>query len=214
MSNSPNSHTIREYFLDMYRAVSEYMDYQRDYQNMMVIVNQRNLLKYKDARIDELNLKMDKQSEEIAQLLGYSKDTSTKLTSVLSLVTTTKKDVVVPAENALLQEIVILMVSADECFFVVSCVQKRNRKVTIRENKNKHSDKDLTVLCEIESKPNAKNILHRFKDYIKTHGLYDQIKVSTTSSFILKETCSMKPDDIATLFNELSKTHEERVMNL
>ena len=76
---------------------------------------------------------------------------------------------VIPAENELLQEIIILMISADEIFF--------------------------------ESKPNAKNILHRFKDYIKTHG---QIKVSTTSSFILKETCSMKPDDIATLFKELS----------
>ena len=90
---------------------------------------------------------------------------------------------------------------------------KRNRKVTIRDNKLKHAYRNLNVLCEIESKPNAKNILHRFKDYIKTHELSDQIKVSTTS-FTVKDYSSMKPNDIVSLFDELSKTHEDRVMGL
>ena len=49
MSNSPNSRIIREYFLELYRAVNDYIDYQKNYQNMMVIANQRNLLRFKDS---------------------------------------------------------------------------------------------------------------------------------------------------------------------
>jgi len=49
MSNSPNSRVIREYFLELYRAVNDYIDYQKNYQNMMVIANQRNLLRFKDS---------------------------------------------------------------------------------------------------------------------------------------------------------------------
>ena len=49
MSNSPNSRIIREYFLELYRAVNDYIDYQKNYQNMMVIATQRNLLRFKDS---------------------------------------------------------------------------------------------------------------------------------------------------------------------
>ena len=213
MSNSPNSHMIREYFLELYRAVNEYMDYQRDYQNMKVLANQRNLLELKDTKIDQLSVKIDRQSEQIAELLGYSRDSSKKLTKVMSLVENTKDVVVVPAMDDQLEEIVIVMISEDEKFYCISCVQKRSRKVTIRENKSKHSDKNLSVLCEIESKPNSKNVWHRFKDYVKLHHLQCQVKLSWTS-FMLKENSSLTPTDVVNLFNELSRTHQDRVLTL
>ena len=213
MSNSPNSHMIREYFLELYRAVNEYMDYQRDYQNMKVLTTQRNLLELKDTKIDQLSVKIDRQSEQIAELLGYSRDSSKKLTKVMSLVENTKDVVVVPAMDDQLEEIVIVMISEDEKFYCISCVQKRSRKVTIRDNKSKHSDKNLSVLCEIETKPNSKNVWHRFKDYVKIHHLTDQIKMSWTS-FLLKENSTISPNDIVSLFNELSRIHQDRVLTL
>ena len=220
MSNSPNSHMIREYFLELYRAVNEYMDYQRDYQNMKVLMTQQNLLELKDTKIDQLSVKIDRQSEQIdrqseqiAELLGYSRDSSKKLTKVMSLVENTKDVVVVPAMDDQLEEIVIVMISEDEKFYCISCVQKRSRKVTIRDNKSKHSDKNLSVLCEIETKPNSKNVWHRFKDYVKIHHLTDQIKMSWTS-FLLKENSTISPNDIVSLFNELSRIHQDRVLTL
>ena len=53
------------------------------------------------------------------------------MSSVILLVEGTKQDVVVPANNDELQEIVIIMTSQDKQLFVVSCVQKLNKKVTI-----------------------------------------------------------------------------------
>jgi len=213
MSNSPNSHMIREYFLELYRAVNEYMDYQRDYQNMKVLTTQRNLLELKDTKIDQLSVKIDRQSEQIAELLGYSRDSSKKLTKVMSLVENTKDVVVVPAMDDQLEEIVIVMIGEDEKFYCISCVQKRSRKVTICENKSNHSDKNLSVLCEIECKPNSKNVWHRFKDYVKINHLTDQLKMSWTS-FMLNENSTISPTDIVNLFNELSRIHQDRVLTL
>ena len=224
MSNSPNSRIIREYFLELYRAVNDYIDYQKNYQNMMVIANQRNLLRFKDSRIDELSMKMDRQSEhmlhqskqienqseQIAQLLGYSKKSSNQLSKVVSLVERTKNDVVVPANNDVLQEIVIIMVSTDKQFYVVSCVQKRNRKVTIRNNQMNNADKNLTVACIIEHKPNAKNVLHRFKEYVVENELTKEIKLSGTS-FTLSDDCDLTTEQIVSVFQELSKIHHDRV---
>ena len=125
----------------------------------------------------------------------------------------TKDDVVVPANNELLQEIVIVMISEDQEHFVVSCIQKRNKKVTIRNNKLNNADKNLSVLCEIETKPNAKNVWHRFKDYVFENQLSKQIKLST-HSFTLTEYNSMSTTDIVSLFEELSKIHVDRVVGL
>ena len=52
MSHSPNGHLIREYFLNLHRAITEYVDYQRDYQNMVT-------MKFKVDKIDLLS-KIDK----------------------------------------------------------------------------------------------------------------------------------------------------------
>ena len=116
----------------------------------------------------------------------------------------------IPAMNDQLEEIVIVMISEDKLFY---CVQKRSRKVTIRDNKLKHANKNLSVLCEIETKPNSKNVWHRFKDYVKVHNLQYQVKLSWTS-FMLKENSSLRPTDVVNLFNELSRTHQDRVLTL
>jgi hypothetical protein len=106
----------------------------------------------------------------------------------MSLVENTKDVTVVPAMDDQLEEIVIVMIIEDEKFYCIFCVQKRSRKVMIRENKSKHSDKNLSVLCEIECKPNSKNVWHRFKDYVKIHHLADQIKNGKTKIGIVFNT--------------------------
>jgi hypothetical protein len=273
MSHSPNGHLIREYFVNLHRAITEYVDYQRDYENMVT-------MKFKDDKIDLLSKKIDKQTEMLERqsrdmkhqieqlerqngqmelqnetikrqtgqlevqnemierqsgqlelqkgqmelqngmierqsrnmetLLDFSKDSSNKLNRVMSVVENTKDKVVVPAYNDLLQEIVIIMISEDRELYVVSCIQKRSRKSTIRDNKTKHVSRNLSVLVELESRPNSKNLWHRFKDYIVQNGLSDQIRIST-SSFTLKDYTVIAPSEIVSIFTQLRKSHEEQL---
>ena len=182
-------------------------------------------LKLKDDKIDMLGVMMqeqsrqlneqtkqlNEQSKQINQLLGYSKETSTKLTSVISLVEGTKQDVVVPADNDELQEIVIIRTSDDKQLYVVSCVQKRNKKVTIRNNRLNHADKKLDVIHIIDCKPNAKNLLHRFKEYVTASELSKEIKFSGTS-FTLSNESDLTTKEIVSIFEKLSMIHHTRVL--
>ena len=66
------------YFLELYRAVNEYIEYQRDFQNMKQMVHQRQLLKFKDRRIDQLNTNIKTVTEQ-NQDLGKKLDTLTQI---------------------------------------------------------------------------------------------------------------------------------------
>ena len=176
----------------------------------MKMDRQNEHMLHQSKQIEHQSRQIENQSEQIAQLLGYSKKSSNQLSKVVSLVERTKNDVVVPANNDVLQEIVIIMVSTDKQFYVVSCVQKRNRKVTIRNNQMNNADKNLTVACIIEHKPNAKNVLHRFKEYVVENELTKEIKLSGTS-FTLSDDCDLTTEQIVSVFQELSKIHHDRV---
>ena len=102
------------------------------------------------------------------------------------------------------------MISEDRELYVVSCIQKRSRKSTIRDNTTKHVSRNLSVLVELESRPNSKNLWHRFKDYIVQNGLSDQIRIST-SSFTLKDYTVIAPSEIVSIFTQLRKSHEEQL---
>ena len=210
MANTENSFKVREFFLDLKNLMVEFSKYEIAYRAF-------SQLKLKDDKIDKLSVMMQ-------ELLGYSKETSSKLTetstkltetstklsTVISLVEGTKHDVVVPANNDEWQEIVIIMTSEDKKFYVVSCVQKENKKVTIRNHKLNNADKKMDVLHIIDSKPNAKNLLHRFKDYVIANDLTKQIKLSATS-FTMSDDSDLTAEEIISVFEELSTIHHTRV---
>ena len=120
----------------------------------------------------------------------------------------------VPANNDEWQEIVIIMTSEDKQLYVVSCVQKRNKKVTIRSNRLNHADNkldNLDVLHIIDCKPNAKNLLHRFKEYVTANELSKEIKFSGTS-FTLSSESDLTTKEIVSIFEKLSMIHHTRVL--
>ena len=210
MANTENSFKVREFFLDLKNLMVEFSKYEIAYRAF-------SQLKLKDDKIDKLSVMMQ-------ELLGYSKETSsklmetstkltetsTKLSTVISLVEGTKHDVVVPANNDEWQEIVIIMTSEDKKFYVVSCVQKEYKKVTIRNHKLNNADKKMDVLHIIDSKPNAKKLLHRFKDYVIANDLTKQIKLSATS-FTMSDDSDLTAEEIISVFEELSTIHHTRV---
>jgi hypothetical protein len=179
-------------------------------------------LSIKDSTIEKLNnlvrelhKKTDRQSAEIAEVLSHARNTSTKMDTVIGIVRNTEEDVVVPAESTMLHETVILMVSEDETFYAVRCVQNARRVATIRKTRGQYRDRRLKVLIEMESKPNAKNILHRFKQCIR--GDEDLSVIVTFSSFgttfevLDKE--AMRPTDVVDMFMKLKNTHNAIVEN-
>ena len=211
MANTENSCIVRDFFIDLKNLVVEFSKYEIAYRAW-------SQLKLKDDKIDMLGVmiqeqsrQLNEQTKQLNELLGYSKETSTKLTSVISLVEGTKHDVVVPADNDELQEIVIIMTSDDKQLYVVSCVQKRNKKVTIRNNRLNHADKKLDVIHIIDCKPNAKNLLHRFKEYVTANELSKEIKFSGTS-FTLSSESDLTTKEIVSIFEKLSLIHHTRVL--
>ena len=93
----------------------------------------------------------------------------------------------------------------------MSCVQKRNKKVTIRNNRLNHADKKLDVIHIIDCKPNAKNLLHRFKEYVTANELSKEIKFSGTS-FTLSSESDLTTKEIVSIFEKLSMIHHTRVL--
>ena len=123
MANTANSFRVCEFFIDLKNLLVEFSKYEIAYRAC-------TQLKLKDDKIDklcvmmreesrQLNEQLNEQSRQIDELLGYSKDTSKKLSSVISLVEGTKHDVVVPANNDQLQEIVIIMTSQDKQLYIL-----------------------------------------------------------------------------------------------
>lgn len=201
MANTCNSFMVREFLLDLKRILSEYTMYARVYRD-------KYQLSIKDSTIDKLSI-------QITELLSHARNTTKKLDTVIGIVRKTEEDVVVPAESPMLHETVILMVSEDKTFYAVRCVQNARRAATIRQTREQYRDRNLTVLTEMKSKPNAKNILHRFKQCIR--GDEDLSVLITFSSFgttfevLDKE--AMRPTDVIDMFMKLINTHNAIVEN-
>ncbi len=66
-----NSKKYANYYLLLEEVVDSYNEYEK--------LCKDNMLKAKDTKIDELNIKLDNQSKQISELLQYARDTNEKL---------------------------------------------------------------------------------------------------------------------------------------
>ena len=211
MANTCNSRMIREYFFNMNRIMIEYNMYQTIYQA-------KYELSVKDTTIGSLNNMMvcltektDAQSKQITELLCHAQNTTEKLNTVIDIVRESAQDVVVPADNNTLSELVLIMISEDEMFYTVSCMQKKRRTVTVKNIQRKYGDKNMTVVYEMLMQPNSKNMWHRFKEYVRTHEHLNSVVVLKSSSCVVKDKRIVPSTEISTIFDELKRTYQNRV---
>lgn len=76
--------------------------------------------------------------------------------------------VVVPAQNPRVKELMVLMYSPHEDYYVVLRTQEGGLKQAIKRCKLRHGTNFDEVLS-ILSYQNSRNLLHRFKDYVHEH---------------------------------------------
>ena len=224
MANTGNSRIIREYFLDLNHIMTEYNMYQTVYQSKSqlsikdtTIEKLNNMILSLHAKSDDLLAKNEIQSQQFTQkfdaLLNHAQSTETKLTTVIDLVRNTAEDVVVPANDTELGELVIIMANATLTFFTVSCIQQKRRSATIQYMKRQHSDKDLSLFHEMNMRPNSKNLWHRFKEYVRTDAdLSSHVSLLKTSFELNGENNDtiVRPERIIAIFEELKQTYQGR----
>ena len=208
MTNTENGNKI-------YDFLQQIREYKNEYQRYLTVYYDYCEKQEMNVKIAELNddvkkqaFQMEQQNHEITKLIESSKESYKQASLVTAFLEEKKEDLVLPAQNNGLQEMIIIMMSQDELFFTVSCVQRRARKVTIRNNSKQYADKNLTVLCELETKPNAKNVWHRFKDFVRINKMTDKIQLLSTS-FSLKAPGSLSPKEVIDHFKKVAYMYIE-----
>jgi len=192
---------IREYFLDVKRIMIEYNKYQTIYQAKYELSLKDTTISHLNNMMISLNEKSDAQSKQIAELLSYAENAKDKLNTVIEIVRESVNDVVVPATNDDLSELVLILISEDETFYTVSCIQKKRQAITVKYVQRKHADKNMTVLYEMLMQPNSKNMWHRFKEYVRTHEHLKTCIELKSASFSVKDKTIVSSTNVITIFN-------------
>ena len=170
MSHSRNSHMIREYFLELYRAVNEYIEYQRDFQNMKQMVHQRQLLRFKDRRIDELSTKMDQQTDYLQRVIEQNEHLSKqlqmhdkKLDTVTKILYNETNNKVLDVENEnKKQELVVLQNKRN----MDHCVVLRGQKAHVNVQLKRTCD-EMYIIGSVETYKNPINLYNLFSEQVK-----------------------------------------------
>ena len=130
---------------------------------------------------------------------------------MIEIVRESVNNVVVPATNNELRELVLILISEDETFYTVLCIQKKRQAITVKYVQRKHTDKNMTVLYEMLMQPNSKNMWHRFKEYVRTHEHLKTCIELKSASFSVKDKTIVSSTNVITIFNELKRTYQDRI---
>ena len=106
--------------------------------------------------------------------------------------------IVVPAQNMRVNELMVLMYSSHEDYYVVLRTQECGLKQAIKRCKIRHGAM-FEVVFTILSYQNSRNLLHRFKEYTQEHK--EQVTFRGTT---FETTLGL--DEIKTIFIHLEKT--------
>ena len=135
--------------------------------------------------------------------------TQVKLEKVMDTVTSIEEQVVVPVKNVKVKELMVLMYSEEQKFYVTLRTQECNKKRAIK-NCKRHYGQDFEEAFEILAYQNPRNLFHRFKESVRGNSeLQDAVTFHRTTF----ET-QIDIETIKSLFISLEKTFQERVNTL
>ena len=135
--------------------------------------------------------------------------TQVKLEKVMDTVTSIEEQVVVPVKNVKVKELMVLMYSEEQKFYVTLRTQECNKKRAIK-NCKRHYGQDFEEAFEILAYQNPRNLFHRFKESVRGNSeLQDAVTFHRTTF-----DTQIDIETIQSLFISLEKTFQERVNTL
>ena len=177
--------------------------------NSHIEAENRMLREEKDSlllRIDELMKKTDNVVEEMKT---RSDGLQSTLNKVFSAVTTIQDQVVYKAENPKVKELMVLMYSAEQDYYVLLRTQERNKKQAMKNCKHRYGN-DFEEVFNVIAYQNPRNLLHRFKDHVNANpDLKRKVKFHKT----MFQT-DFDIDVIKTILFELEKTFQDTISEL
>ena len=184
--------------------------------NSHIEAENRMLREEKDSlvrRIDELMKKTDNVVEEMKiqndEMKTRSDGLQSTLNKVFCAVTSIQDQVVYKAENPKVKELMVLMYSAEQDYYVVLRTQERNKKQAIKNCKHRYGN-EFEEVFNVIAYQNPRNLLHRFKDHVNANpDLKRKVKFHKT----MFQT-DFDIDVIKTILFELEKTFQDTISEL
>ena len=143
------------------------------------------------------------------EMKAQSDGLQSSLNKVFCAVTSIQDQVVYKAENPKVKELMVLMYSAEQDYYVVLRTQERNKKQAMKNCKN-HYGNEFEEVFNVIAYQNPRNLLHRFKDHVNANpDLKRKVKFHKT----MFQT-DFDIDVIKTILFELEKTFQDTISEL
>ena len=181
------------------------------------------LMKKTDSAVEEMKIQNDEikaqsnamkiQNDEIKDqnnaMKAQSDGLQSTLNKVFSAVTTIQDQVVYKSENPKVKELMVLMYSAEQDYYVVLRTQEHNKKQAIKNCKHCYGN-GFEEVFNLIAYQNPRNLLHRFKDHVNANpDLKRKVKFHKT----MFQT-DFDIDVIKTILFELEKTFQDTISEL
>ena len=158
---------------------------------------------------DEIKAQSDAMKIQNDEMKAQSDGLQSSLNKVFCAVTSIQDQVVYKAENPKVKELMVLMYSAEQDYYVVLRTQERNKKQAMKNCKN-HYGNEFEEVFNVIAYQNPRNLLHRFKDHVNANpDLKRKVKFHKT----MFQT-DFDIDVIKTILFELEKTFQDTISEL
>ena len=165
-------------------------------------------IKTENAILLEENKMLKQNNDDLIQKIDELAGIEQTLEKVMDKVATIEDQVVIPAHNPKVKELMILMYSSIEEYYIVLRTQEVGKNKAIKRCKRVHG----TAFEEVFSVPayqNPRNLWHRFKDHVYNTEMKNDITFHRTT-FRTK----FDLDTIKTVFFNLERTFIESMDNI
>ena len=165
-------------------------------------------IKTENTILVEQNKMLKANNDALVQKIDELNGIEQTLEKVMDKVATIEDQVVIPAHDPKVKELMILMYSPSEGYYIVLRTQEVGMKQAIKRCKRVHG----TTFEEVFSVPayqNPRNLWHRFKDHVHNTEMKNAIKfhcITFRTTFDL--------DTIKTVFLNLERTFIESMDNI
>ena len=167
------------------------------------------LMKKTDSAVEEMKIQNDEIKAQNNAMKAQSDGLQSTLNKVFCAVTSIQDQVVYKAENPKVKELMVLMYSAEQDYYVVLRTQERNKKQAIKNCKHRYGN-EFEEVFNVIAYQNPRNLLHRFKDHVNANpDLKRKVKFHKT----MFQT-DFDIDVIKTILFELEKTFQDTISEL